>query len=48
MSATVIQSTPNDGVRESSWTLYKGWIVGLLIILVVLAVGATLWLHFHP
>ena len=31
------------GISDTS----RGWIIGLVIIALVLAVGALLWLHFH-
>lgn len=27
---------------------YTGWLVGGLIILIVLGIGAGLWFHYHP
>jgi hypothetical protein len=32
----------------STWELYKGWFLGLFLIVIVLAVGAGFWFHFHP
>jgi hypothetical protein len=45
MNATRMGPAPG---RATSWELYKGWIVGLLIIVIVLAVGTGFWLHYHP
>jgi hypothetical protein len=48
MNAAAVGSSPGTEVRASAWELYKGWILGLLLIVLVLGVGAGLWLHFHP
>lgn len=33
---------------DTSWDLYRGWIVGFLVILVVAGLATGLWLRFHP
>jgi hypothetical protein len=48
LNAATVGSPPRTQVRASAWELYKGWILGLLLIVILLAVGAGLWLHFHP
>jgi uncharacterized membrane protein len=48
MNATAVASAPGGRTRNGRWDAYKGWLIGLLIIVIVLAVGAGLWLHFHP
>jgi len=48
MTATAVGSAPSRGARDSGWDLYKGWLIGVLIIVIVLAVGAAFWFHFHP
>ncbi|MFZ0830467.1 MAG: hypothetical protein WAN40_04950 [Thermoplasmata archaeon] len=48
MTAAALRATAAGPVPASSWELYKGWVIGLVIILIVLAVGAGFWLHYHP
>jgi hypothetical protein len=48
MNAASVRSATGTPARDSRWDLYKGWILGLFIIVIVLAVGAGFWLHFHP
>lgn len=43
-AATVPGNLPHD----SSWDLYKGWIVGSLIILAILVGATVLWFMHHP
>lgn len=38
----------NPAVSSTPWELYKGWFLGLIIIVIVLAAGAGFWLHYHP
>lgn len=47
MTATAVGSARSAGTGDSRWDLYKGWLVGLLIIVLVLSVGAGFWLHYH-
>lgn len=48
VTAPRIRLATGGTTRVGTWTLYGGWIMGSLIILAVLAIGATLWFHFHP
>jgi hypothetical protein len=48
MNATSMGVASSRGAGGSGWDLYKGWIVGLLIIVIVLSLGAGFWLHYHP
>ncbi len=48
MSVTVTGSRPSGGTALGPWELYKGWIIGLIIIVLVLSAGAGLWFHYHP
>ncbi len=47
MTATATRSDAAHGAGGGVWDLYKGWLVGLLILVIVLAVGTGLWLHFQ-
>jgi hypothetical protein len=48
MNAAAVAPSPRTEAPTSAWELYKGWFLGLLLIILVLAVGAGFWLHFHP
>ena len=48
MNAAAMRSGQTADPRGSAWDLYKGWFLGLILIVIVLSVGAGLWLHFHP
>jgi hypothetical protein len=47
VNASGIGVTPSAEAHPRRWELYKGWIFGLLLILIVLSVGAGFWIHFH-
>ncbi len=48
MSAATVRAVGDRGAPATSWDLYKGWIVGGMIILVILVVATVVWFHFHP
>ncbi len=48
MNATSMGSARHGPARDTRWDLYKGWVLGLLIVVIVLAVGAGFWFHYHP
>ena len=48
MNTTPVRSVTPRETRTDSWALYKGWIMGGVIVLIVLSIGAALWLHYHP
>jgi hypothetical protein len=48
MNATSASSALRTEAAGSRWDLYKGWVFGFLVIVIVLSVGAGLWFHFHP
>jgi uncharacterized membrane protein len=48
MNASALGSASRGQAGNSRWEAYKGWLLGLLIIVIVLLVGAGLWFHFHP
>lgn len=48
MSATAVSADRNTEGPVGRWELYKGWFLGLIVIVIVLAVGAGFWLHYHP
>lgn len=48
MSASSVRARSTDASRLGVWELYKGWAIGLIILVIVLGIGAGLWLHFHP
>jgi hypothetical protein len=48
MSATAVGRSAAGKTGSRSWEPYKGWVIGLVIIVIVLAIGAGLWFYFHP
>jgi hypothetical protein len=48
MNAAALGSAPSRRSVDSRWDLYKGWVLGLLIVVIILAVGAGFWFHYHP
>lgn len=38
----------NSPAVPTRWELYKGWFLGVILIVSVLAVGAGFWLRYHP
>jgi hypothetical protein len=48
MNAAALGSAHSGQARSSRWDAYKGWLIGLLVIVIVLTVGAGFWFHFHP
>lgn len=48
MNSPAVRAGVAGATRDRTWDVYKGWIVGGLIILVVLVVAGAVWLHFHP
>lgn len=47
MSASTAGAAASGEDPVSAWALYKGWVVGLVIILLVLSVGFGFWFHYH-
>ena len=48
MTTATARVMGESGGPATRWDLYKGWIVGTVIILVILVVATVAWLHFHP
>lgn len=48
MTATALGAHPPRGSGNGWWDRYKGWLVGWLIILIVLAAGGAFWFQYHP
>jgi hypothetical protein len=48
VNAAALGTAPGAKAADSRWDLYKGWLLGILIVVIVLAIGAGFWLHFHP
>ena len=48
MTGAALRATTTSAVPASAWDLYKGWVVGFVIILIVMGAGAGLWFHYHP
>lgn len=48
MNANPVGTATSENDPVSPWSLYKGWVVGLVIILLVLSVGFGFWFRYHP
>lgn len=48
LSTVAVRAVAQPEAPARPWELYKGWIVGAIIIVVILAVAFGFWFHFHP
>lgn len=43
----MVSAAPTAGPTDEEGNPYAGWIASLVLVVVVLAIGAGLWYHFH-
>lgn len=48
MNPTAGRAVSAMDTPATGWELYKGWVYGSMVVLIVLAVGAGFWFHYHP
>ncbi|MHB8660864.1 MAG: hypothetical protein ACYC75_02940 [Minisyncoccota bacterium] len=46
--ATIINNPSPERVIEKKSTDYSGWVVAVIILLVIIALGAYLWFQYYP
>ncbi len=48
LSAVAVRAAAQPEGPATPWELYKGWVAGAIIILVILSVAFGFWFRYHP